>query len=138
MSVTAPSLAPSATSRRRTSRNACSLAALSAKVVEASALEHRLGAGRLNSRDLKGVKNGVRTHFDEGVAQPLLLKIDRDARSEDTFVETYQSIHVGGDKRQVMYVVEQLHVYLRLRASGNRCLEPLPRDVQAAALLLLL
>ncbi|MFG3590980.1 hypothetical protein ACFXS9_00535 [Bradyrhizobium sp. RDI18] len=50
---------------------------------------------------------------DEGVAQPLLLEIDRDARSEDTFVETDQSVHVGGDKRQVMYVVEQLHVYLR-------------------------
>ena len=61
------------------------------------------------------MQDSVRTHFDEGVAQPLLLEIDRDARTEDTFVETYQSVHVGGDKRQVMYVVEQLHVYLRLR-----------------------
>lgn len=85
------------------------------KVVEAPALEHGLVARRFNSRDLKWVQDSVRTHFDEGVAQPLLLEIDRDVRSEDTFVETYQSVHVGGDKRQVMYVVEQLHVYLRLR-----------------------
>jgi hypothetical protein len=86
------------------------------KVVEAPALEHGLVARRFNSRDLKRVQDSVRTHFDEGVAQPLLLlEIDRDARSEDTFAETDQSVHVGGDKRQVMYVVEQLHVYLRLR-----------------------
>lgn len=83
-------------------------------MVEAPALEHGLVARRFNSRDLKWVQDSVRTHF-EGVAQPLLLEIDRDVRSEDTFVETYQSVHVGGDKRQVMYVVEQLHVYLRLR-----------------------
>jgi hypothetical protein len=70
---------------------------------------------RINSSDLKWVQDSVWTHFDEGVAQPLLLEIDRHARSEDTFVEADQSVHVCGDKRQVMYVVEQLHAYLRLR-----------------------
>ena len=109
MSVTAPSLAPSATRRRRTSRNAASLAALSAKWSKAPALEHRLLAWRLNPRDLKWMKDSVRPHFDEGVAQTLLLEIDRHARSEDPLVETDQSVHVGGDKRQVVDVVEQLH-----------------------------
>jgi len=35
------------------------------KVVEATAFEHRLLAGRLNSRDLEWVKDGVRTHLDK-------------------------------------------------------------------------
>ena len=87
MSVTAPSLAPSATRRRRTSRNASSPAALR-KVVEAPTLEHGLVARGFSSRDLKRVQDSMRTHFDEGVAQPLLLEIDCDTCSEDTLVET--------------------------------------------------
>ena len=79
-------------------------------MVEASALEHRLGARRLNARNLKGMKDSVRPNFDEGVAQALLLEIDRHARVEDPLVEADQPVHVRGDKRQVMDVVEQLHV----------------------------
>ena len=41
-------------------------------MVEASALEHRLGARRLNPGNLKGMKDSVRADFDEGVAQTLL------------------------------------------------------------------
>ena len=41
------------------------------KVVEPTALEHGLVARRFNSRDLKWVQDSVRTHLDEGVAQPL-------------------------------------------------------------------
>ena len=108
MSVMAPSLAPSATRGRRipVRRLACGI---EREVVEAPALEHRLLAWRLNPRDLTWMKDSVRPHFDEGVAQTLLLERDRQARSEDPLVETDQSVHVGGDKRQVVDVVEQLH-----------------------------
>ena len=82
---------------------------LERKVVEASALEHRLGARRLDARNLKGMKDSMRPNLDERVAQALLLEIDRHARIEDALVEADQPVHVRGDECQVMDVVEKLH-----------------------------
>ena len=56
------------------------------------------------------MKDSVRADFNEGVAQALFLEIDRYARVEDPLVEADQPVHVRGDKRQVVDVVEQLHV----------------------------
>jgi hypothetical protein len=56
------------------------------------------------------MQDSMRTYFDEGVPQTLLIEVDRHTRAEDALVEVNQPIHVGRDKRQVMDIVQKLHV----------------------------
>ena len=88
-------------------------------MIEAPAGEHRPLARNLDSGHLKRVQDGVRTDLDEGMSQTLLLEVDGHARPEDAVVEADQPVHVGGDERQVMNVVEQLHVSLRPRSGAQ-------------------
>jgi hypothetical protein len=39
------------------------------EMVQATASEHRLRAGRVDTRNLKGMQDRVRAHLDEGVTQ---------------------------------------------------------------------
>src|SRR5215212_5931755 len=83
-------------------------------MVEASAPEHRLGARRLEAGNLKGMQDRVRSHLDKGVAEIFFFQIHRGSCPEDALVEGDEAIHVGGDKRQVVDVVEQWRLRLPL------------------------
>ncbi len=86
-------------------------------MVEPSALEHQLLAWRLDTGDLEWVQDGVGSELNEGVAETFFLQINRHPCLEDTLVKGGQPIQIGGDKGQVMKVVEQLQDYLLV---GNR------------------
>lgn len=49
------------------------------------------------------------TDLDQNVTEPLFLEIERDGRREDAIIERDQPVHVGGDERKVVEVVEELH-----------------------------
>jgi hypothetical protein len=81
-------------------------------MVEPTTLEKRLLTRRLDAGHLERVQHRVRTHLDEGVANAFLLHIERHPCLEDALVKGDQPVHVGGDERQVMDVVEQLQLRL--------------------------
>src|SRR5215203_3820492 len=77
------------------------------EMVEASAPEHRLRARWLNAGYLTRVQDCVRSHLDKGVAATIFFQVHRDSCPKDALVEGDEAIHVGGDERQVVDVVEQ-------------------------------
>lgn len=54
----------------------------------------------------------MRADLDEHVPKAFLFQVDHDTRVEDALVETDQPVHVGCHERQVVDVVEQLHLHL--------------------------
>ena len=111
MSVTVPSLAASATRRRRTSRKASSLAAFKAKWSR----RPRPNIGNSPRGSIPGTWNGCKT-----VCGPTSMKAWRRpsssrstvTRAPNAAIEADQA--VGGDEGQVVEIVEQLHARLGL------------------------
>jgi hypothetical protein len=109
----------------RISRNASSLAALSAKWSR----RPRLNIGWKVGGSRPGISNGwsavCRPNFDEGITQAFLLEIDCNSSFENAFVEANQPIHIGSDERQVMDV--SLSSCILASASCQITLRPLHR-----------
>ena len=94
-------------------------------MVETAALEHRLVAGRGHSGNLKRMQDSVWTNCYERVAKAILLEVECCPCFEDALVEFDQAIHVCGDERQVMDVVQQPGDWSRQNAPSSGIRNPI-------------
>jgi len=75
-------------------------------MVQSASLKHWRRGRWSDARNLKGVKDRMRSHLDEGVSKTIFRQIKSDPRLKNTSVKSNEAIHVRGDEGQVIDIIE--------------------------------